>query len=329
MNRIAFIMGDQFLYWNSIVLVLSVLCTILMFWALELRKPGDRKAAVAAVPLAVLLSMVLARLVHWYCRPQGYSGALSALSNFREGGYALIGVFAGCLLTALILHLCRVSHNTPALLDHMAIAGCLGISVGRLADLFTSADRGMRVAETVSFPWATTLYNGVSGETELRLAVFMIQAIVAAVLFSVLLVFYVKGKSEHTLPDGEVTLIFLLFYCASQAVLDSPRYDSLYFRSNGFVSVVQIFSILTVLGILIVYTVRLFKAGQVMKFFIPLMTLPLLIIAGYMEYHVQRHGGEAVFAYTVMSISMVLAVILGLVTRYLAIRRKKRRNFYG
>ena len=38
--------------------------------------------------------------------------------------------------------------------------------------------------------------------------------------------------------------------------------------------------------------------------------LPLLGIAGYMEYHVQRHGDQRIFAYTVMSVCLAAVVAM-------------------
>ena len=310
MNRIAFIIGEKFLYWNSIILALAVLSAICMFWALAVRNRQDVGAAVVVIPMAFTLSLLLSRFAHWYCRPQGYTGLLSALLDYSRGSFALIGVFAGCLLTAVLLRLFRVSKNLPRLLDQMCLAGALGIAVGRPAALFTTADRGIPLPDWVPFPLASRMINSVSGETEVRLAVFMLQAFIAVILFICLLIIYFRGKKKETLRDGDTCLLFLLWYCGSQAVLDSPRYDSLYFRSNGFVSIVQIFGIFTVILTMLIFTVRLVKCRRWSKFFLPFLTLPLLGLAGYMEYHVQRHGGEALFAYSVMSISMLLAVIL-------------------
>ena len=310
MNRIALISGEHFLYWHALILALSVICAVFMYRALALRNPEDRTAAWAAVPLAFMLSLVLSRLVHWYCRPQGYQGAWKALTDYSRGSFALIGVFAGCLLTALILRGLRVSLSLPRMLDQMSVAGALGIAVGRLAALFTTQDRGMPVPDFLPFPIASKIENGVSGETEVRLAVFMIQALIAGILFFTLLCSYLNGKKKRMVREGDTCLKFLLFYCGSQAVLDSPRYDSLYFRSNGFVSIVQIFSVLTIVTILVIFTVRMCRAGNARKLWLLLLILPLLGLAGYMEYHVQRHGGEALFAYSVMSGSMLFAVLL-------------------
>ena len=310
MNRIAFVIGEKFLYWNSVILTLAVLTAICMFWALAVRNREDVGAAVIAIPMAFTLSLLLSRFVHWYCRPQGYTGVLSALFDYSRGSFALIGVFAGCLLTAVLLRMFRVSKNLPRLLDQMCLAGALGIAAGRPAALFTAADRGIPVPDWVPFPLASRMANSVSGETEVRLAVFMLQAMAAAVLFICLLIVYLRGKKKETLRDGDTCLLFLLWYCGTQAVLDSPRYDSLYFRSNGFVSVVQIFGIFTVILTMVIFTVRLIRCRRWSKLFLPFLALPLLGLAGYMEYHVQRHGGEALFAYSVMSFSMLSAIVL-------------------
>ena len=309
MNRIAFIIGDKFLYWNAIVLTLAILTAITMYWALAVRKPEDRRAAAVAIPVAFLFSLILSRLVHWYCRPQGYENMFRALVDYSRGSFALIGAFAGCLLTALLLRLFRVSRSLPRMLDEMAVAGSLGICVGRLAALFTTADRGIPLPQWVPFPFAARLLNTVSGETEVRLAVFMFQSFIAGILFISLLIFFLRGEKKN-LREGDTSLLFLLWYCGTQAVLDSPRYDSLYFRSNGFVSIVQIFGILTVLFILILFTVRMLKAGRWKKIWMTFLAIPLLGGAGYMEYHVQRHGSQALFAYSVMSVCMLLAMIL-------------------
>ena len=102
MERIAFIIGERFLYWSSILLTLSVVVSICVFLALYLRRSGNVIAAAIAVPVSMALSLVLARLVHWYCRADSYASLEAALTDYSSGGFALMGVFAGCFLTALL-----------------------------------------------------------------------------------------------------------------------------------------------------------------------------------------------------------------------------------
>ena len=130
-------------------------------------------------------------------------------------------------------------------------------------------------------------------------------------------------RKEHRRKDGDLCLLFCLYYGGTQAVLDSTRYDSLYFRSNGFVSVVQIFGLLAVVGVLLVFSLRYKKADGwktgLLVFW--LACLALLAGAGYMEYYVQRHSGEAAFSYSVMSLCMALVLLLG--TILWAVTRKR------
>ena len=309
MQQAALILEDRFLYWNSIILMLAVCCAILAFLGLSVRKKEQWMASVAAVPLSLLLSILLARAVHWYCRPQSYESFSAAVTDFSRGGYALIGTFGGCILAAVLLKMLGLCRDLPGMLDRMAIGGSLGIAVGRPAALLTTADRGMILSDTVPFPWASQILNGVSGKPELRLSVFMLQSLAAGLLFVGLLIFYLSKEKCGKGKSGEVSLLFLLLYGASQAVMDSMRYDSIYFRSNGFVSVVQIFSILSVLLVMGIYGWKLYRQIGGRAWIFSLFPLPFLGLAAYMEYYVQRHGSQAVSAYTVMSLSMTLAIL--------------------
>ena len=86
MARIAFIIGERFLYWNSILLALAAAAAICVFLSLYLSTPGRGAAAAVAVPMALVLSMVLSRLVHWYCRVDSYASLWAALTNYSTGG---------------------------------------------------------------------------------------------------------------------------------------------------------------------------------------------------------------------------------------------------
>ena len=324
MNRIAFIFNSNIIYWNSLILVLASMVAICFFLALYLPKSRNANAAFIAVPLASALSFLLARFIHWYCRTGSYASMMSAMTDFTGGSFALVGVFIGCMVTALLLRICRVHRNLPQMLDAMSIAGAAGIALGRMASFFTNADRGQVVNSIQTLPWVYPVTNSVSGALEYRLATFVIQAIIAGLLFLVLGIFYLTGKRRQ-LKDGDTTLIFLLCYGASQILLDSTRYDSIYFRSNGFVSVVQVLSAVVLAVAIILFSIRLVRSRGFKGWYIALWVAILgqLGGAGYMEYHVQRHGREALFAYSVMGICLVWTVVLSLVIRGLAVRAER------
>ena len=325
MEKIAWIFGGTFVYRSSLMLVLGIFCAICMFLALYLGTGRDPLPAILAVPLGLVLSLILARLVHWYCRGDSYPSFAAAMLRYDRGGFALAGAFAGCLLAAWLLKAVKLEKNLPAMLDCMSIAGCLGIAVGRLGSMFNASDRG----QLLSGPFSRPVINAVTGAQEQRLATFLLQSAAAAVLFAGLLIFYSRKRKKRR--DGDVCLIFLLCYGASQVVLDSTRYDSLFLRSNGFVSAVQILGALALVTAAVVFAVRAVKAGG-WKWGWLLLYLGMAGLiggAGYMEYHVQRHGDQAAFAYSVMSLCLGAFVLAALGLYSVSLRENTPRNFPG
>lgn len=311
MDRIALIVGEYVIYWRPLLMSAAAVTAACIFVSLYLIKGGSGLSAALAVPVAIALGTACSRFVHWYCRFENYAGLLSAMTDYSSGGYALVGVFAGCLLTALLLRLTSLSRDLGKMLDCMCIAGAGGIAIGRLASLFDNSDRGPILESLQGLPWVYPVINPVSGIQEYRLATFMIQAIIAAAIFLFLLIFYLIPRKKRPLPNYDITLFFLLLYGTSQAVLDSTRYDSLFFRSNGFVSVVQVLSAVVVVFTVVVFSGRMVKNRGMHRWYFALWGLiaGMLGMAGYMEYYVQRHGSEAPLAYSVMSGSLAVVIV--------------------
>ena len=327
MEKIAFIYGQIYIYWSSIILTLAAAAAVCGFLALYLRRSGRTVGAFLYVPMAVALSLALARLAHWYCRPDAYEGLADAMNLSNSGGFALMGVFGGCLLAAVLMRLAGLVEDLPELLDCACLAGGLGIALGRLSAFFNASDRGMVATKVLTLPWVYPVTNTVSGAVEYRLATFLIQAMVTGVITLILLTAFLAGQRKEDRRSGDTGLLFLMFYGASQVVLDSTRYDSLYFRSNGFVSVVQVLGAVALAIGVIVFSVRLVRAGGWKRWYwgLWLVLAACFGLAGYMEYHVQRHGSQAVFAYSLMSAALAAILVLTLLIRLLAEKEEKRR----
>lgn len=324
MNQIGFIIGESFFYWTSILMSLAIAVTICGFLAFYLGEDHSVAAGATVVPLGFALSLFLSRLLHWYCRPYNYGSFQQALTDYSQGDYALAGVFAGCFLAALIVRILKLSRNLPRMLDCMALAGSLGISLGRLACLYSASDRGLLVQSNPGFPWVCTMINAVSGQEEYRLATFMLQAMITGVIFLVLLMVYLVEQRKKNRVDGDICLLFLLCHGAAQVILDSTRYDSLFFRSNGFVSIVQVLGAVAIGLAVILFSIRLVRKQGWKKGYLVLWLViaALLGVGGYMEYHVQRHAAEAVFAYSVMAACLLGLVLVGMSIRVCANRPK-------
>ena len=325
MDKIAFISGSNVVYWNSIVLTLAAATAICFFLAFYIGKCGNAVAGFAVVPVALVAGIVLARFFHWYCRADSYADFTTAMTDYTSGGYALMGVFLGCFLAALLSRILFLQRDLPEMLDCMAIAGCAGIAVGRMASLFNASARG-NVVSFENLPFAYPVTNAVSGAVEYRLATFMIQAMVALALFLILSIFYLRGNSKQKLRSGDTALIFVLIYGASQVVLDSTRYDSLFFRSNGFVSVVQVLGALGLGLAIFAFSRRMVKAVG-FKWWQVLLWLLIgagIGCGGFMEYYVQRRGNEAVFAYSVMTGCLLAVIALTLFIRLIAVLTERK-----
>ena len=331
MEQIAFIMDGRIIHWSFLMVALGGAVAVCMFIWLYTRQTDNWSGAAWMLILSCPLSVFFSRLIHWYCRYTSYPNFTAAITDYSSGGYALIGVFAGCILAALILRLLRRVESLGQLLDCACIAGAAGISVGRLSCFFNADDRGMLLTELTRLPLAYSSVSPISGAEEFRLATFLLQAFGAGILFLALLHFYVKQeRAAHPCKNGEVFGIFMVLYCAMQAVLDSTRYDSLFLRSNGFVSLVQILCLVTLVTALVVFSVRMVKAAGFHPGFLFLWipALALLGGAGYMEYFVQRHGDQAAFSYTIMSICLASYVLLTLAIRWIGARLQRQPNIW-
>lgn len=329
MDRIAIIYGETFLYWNSIILTLAVASAVCVFLFLYLREKYNGLSAAVLVPVAMVSSLFLSRAMHWYCMANAYESLKGSLTTFTGGGYALMGVFAGCMLTALVLRLLGLVKNLPFTFDCMALAGGVGITVGRLACFFTASDRGPEIASIRSLPIVYPVTNAVTGVVEWRFATFLIQSILTGIITLVLLLFYLAGQQgkRRKVRDGDTASLWLCAYGATQVVLDSTRYDSLFMRSNGFISIVQILSAGALLFAIVYFSIRMVKARGFRWWYVPIWLVYAGCVggAGYMEYWVQRHGDQALFSYSVMTACLAMLVVITCLIRLLAVARERKK----
>ena len=327
MEKIAFIIGETFIYWSSIILTLAVVTAICIFTFFYLKNLRNAIAWAIFLPASIVVSLYLSRFLHWYCLTDSYSSMESAMGDFSRGGFALMGVFFGCFAVACVLRLVQIVKSLPELLDCLALGGAAGIAVGRLASIFNGTARGMAVEGITALPWVYPMTNAVSGAVEYRLATFMLQAMATGLIFLILAVFYLKGTGKNgSLRSGDTACLFLCFYGASQVVLDSTRYDSLFMRSNGFISIVQILGAAALILTMIYFSVRMVKARRFKWWYISLWLVYAGCAggAGYMEYWVQRHGDQAIFSYSVMTGCLIVMLILTCVVRLLAVTRERK-----
>ena len=329
MNPIAVILGNHVIYWNAIVIALGVMACFCLTMALFTAHGGRAEAIWLLLPLGILLSLPLARLINWYCHSEKYFSFWKAMTDYSRGDYCLAGVILGTGLAGLIVYALGFTQNLRRLYDCLAPGAALGIALIRLSELFTNADRGKAVVNNPAFqrlPFSTEIV----GSGEWRLATFFFQFLMMLVIFVLLMRFFVKRRrwpmKAGQPRDGHVALMFLCWLSALDLMADSSRYDASFLRLNGFVSMVQIVSAVTLLAALVIYSRRSIRANGLRRglwiwwivFFVAVG------LVGFLEWLVQRHGNWYVFCYTLMSIGC-LAMATSVYRAYLGVCAKKKK----
>ena len=72
MEKIAFLIGGQSVYWSSLVLLAAGIGASLVFLGCWLSRGGGFFTGIAALALSWCLGIPAARLMHWYCYAETY-----------------------------------------------------------------------------------------------------------------------------------------------------------------------------------------------------------------------------------------------------------------
>ena len=306
MSAVALCISGTVLTWDTILIALAVPACFLALWSAYGAWGGRAAAVWALLPLSCLLSPGVSRLMFWYCHQGQFSSLAAAFAPGSAGGFCLSGVVMGFVLAVTLLRLARLVPDEPLLLDCAAPGLALGLSLLRLSALFNGSCRGKAVITDERFqklPFAAA----VPGGTEFRFASFFIGALLFLIVFGILCAMLTRRRGRR----GDVFLIFLLLYSAVELLIDSSRNDATYFHLNAFVSVAQILSGVTMLGVLIVFARRSARAGGGKRRRVLCCAAWFLglCFAGFSEYLVQRHGNWQLGCYTLMSIGALILIV--------------------
>ena len=310
MEQIAICIGSTVIYWSSVIITLAIASAFALSFSLYTANGGSRRTMWAYLPIAVFLSVIFSRFIHWYCHSEQYNGLIKALTDYSTGGYCLPGVMLGMVLAVFVLKLLKLAPSKGDLFDALAPGAALGFALIRLSSLFTSFCRGKIVIENPKFQ-QLPLGSGIvttSGEIQYRFASFFVSFILLSLLCAALLCFY--GRNRRTVmkrgqPKGNTAIMFMLYFAAGEFIIDSSRYDSSFLRSNGFVSLMQILCAIIFVSVLLYYSINSVKANGVRRYHYVLWAAFLVAVGttGYFEYLIQRHGDWYLLCYSVMTLT--------------------------
>lgn len=331
MNPIAIYSGELVIYWSSIIITLGLIACTCISLALCPVNKESRAGMLLLIALTVIFSVPMCRAVHWYAHIEQYPSFVAAMTDYSSGSYVLSAALLGAFIAALAVKALGLCRSAAKLLDAFAPGAALAVAFIRLSSLFNNACRSKIIFTTPALqqlPLASGITTS-TGAVEYRFATFFVHFIIMLLICYMLLAFFGKRRNapkKHGRAAGDTARMFLLYYSASEVVMDSTRYDSSFLHSNGFVSIVQIAAGVCIIALLVYYSVHSIKANG-LRFYHFLGWLGFIAVVGGVgatEYLVQRHGNWYMYCYPAMSFCCIMmAFVVYLFYSTCCVKKKK------
>lgn len=290
-------------------ILLCALCTLLLY---RIRSGGKTPVLLLLFP-AYALSLTFARLLHWYFTASAYSGFLQAVTDPYAGGFALPGVILGCWLSVWLLKVTGLIRNKNLLLDCLAPGLCLLVFCIRMSNGLTGTMLGNKNITLPMLQWEPLArrLTDAAGNIYYRLQVWLLEAVMMAILFVLCLVWLYRFRNRRMLrpctKSGNVARFFLLFFAFAEIITDSLRNDSVLMRFrflhqltpySSFISLAQVFAMALLIAVFIYYlrcsaAIYGFDRGHGLSIGLFLLCGGLLGATG--EFCIQRYGMKQFF----------------------------------
>lgn len=308
MDNILFSIGSAAVFKNAAVILLGVILCSVLSLILYRRRTGSAAAVIVMLPIAYILSVLLSRFLHWYFTGFAYKSFGEAFTNFSVGSFALAGVILGVWLAAAIVRRLGLCESAGLLLDCTSPGLCVLVAFIRLSCYYTSTCIGNINITSRLFQWAplAIAITDNAGNTDYRLRVYFIEAVLMLVLAAVTLL-WLKGSEKIPMQrpcsrHGNTARRFLVLFACIEIVTDSLRNDSILMRFrflhqlnpySSFISLAQIFALALLLYVFLYYLVcaaRIYGFGRRHVKAILLFLLCAVLMGGTGEFCIQRFG---------------------------------------
>ncbi len=262
-NRVAFNLFGMDVYWYGIIIALGVILAFI--YAMKRTKQfgliGDHVFDVVFV--AIIFGFIGARA--YYCI---FINAEINFFDLRHGGLAIYGGIIGAALAAAVMCVIR-KVKLPALFDLGGLGLLIGQGIGRWGNFVNQEAYGAPTAGTL--PWGMTgtiiiddplvvamqnqLDKAGEGVYALVHPCFLYESLLCFVGFILL---HIWSKKLRTF-DGEIFLLYVMWYGTGRALIEGLRTDSLMLGDIRVSQLVGIVSAVVALVLLIVFKIRLSK----------------------------------------------------------------------
>lgn len=249
MNRVAFTICGQPIYWYGIVIALAVLLGVATA-ALRERRAGLPKDTAVDFALVVMpAAIIFARAYYVVFEWEQYADNPVSVLDIRSGGMAIYGgLIGGALAAILVTKWKKVRYGHLA--DLIAPSLALGQGIGRWGNFFNQEAYGFPVTNPAWQFFPAAVY--IEKLSQWHLATFFYESAWCVLIWLALEAAVRCGKFDRRRP-GDVFAWYGVLYCAERALVEGLRTDSLYW---GAVRVSQAASLAAMLIVLVWFYAR-------------------------------------------------------------------------
>ncbi len=239
-------LGPITISWYGVIIAVGL--TLAVIYAIFNCKRYDikRDKLIDCVLVGVITAVIGARLYYVAFEWEQYSQDLLSIFKINEGGLAIYGGLIGGLLGGLFVAK-KAKLNIFGLLDLAALGFFIGQGIGRWGNFMNQEAFGT----PTDLPW------GMVSENTNNVAVhpcFLYESIACLLGFVVLHIFSKKFQKY----DGQIFLLYLVWYGTERAIVEGLRTDSLYTPFFNL-RVSQVLSILLVIVALVILIINHIK----------------------------------------------------------------------
>lgn len=229
-NPVFLAIGNLLVYWHGLFVMLGIIAGVALTLYLRRFQQSISGNQLLITSAAVLAAALVGGRVYFCWHGADMFSDKSQYLNLSNGGYsvygALIGGFAAVVISALLQRI-----SVGQLLDITSPGMALAIAVGRIGAAFSGDNLGPEVSASLfqRFPFA--LFS--DKERIWRSALCSYQSLIALLICAaaVWLLYKKHCRNELCFSDGDVFLLFAVFFFVTQGVFESYRIDPLYYNA--------------------------------------------------------------------------------------------------
>lgn len=255
-SRVAFEIFGISVYWYGVIIGIGFILG-LIYAMTRIKHEGIKEddfllALIISLPVSVICAR--AYYVIFYSSLYIVDGKFDFVRaiSIRDGGLAIYGGVIGAFLCAFII--CRIKKiNFLKLSDSVSVSFLIGQGIGRWGNFINREAYG----GITDLPWRMEIYDFAVGARICVHPTFLYESI-----WNLLGALFLHLYYKHKKFNGEILLMYIVWYGLGRMFIEGLRTDSLYFFDTGIrvSQAVAAISLVTAVVIIIIVRVKMKKS---------------------------------------------------------------------